>query len=79
MQRCGIIPHGKHACQDIYLMVIVTTMYRLTEHDLARLVTACKVYKDQTGSEFMWDEYDHLQKRLTTYMDQNYEEEKCEL
>ena len=54
-------------------------MYRLTEHDLARLVTACKVYKDQTGSEYMWDEYDHLERRLTTFMDQNYEQDKCEL
>ena len=54
-------------------------MYRLTEHDLGRLVTACQRYKDQTGSEFMWDEYDHLQKRLETYIDQKYEGTKCDI
>ena len=54
-------------------------MYRLSEHDVARLITACSTYKDQTGSEYMWDEYDHLQKRLEKFMDQNYEERKCEL
>jgi hypothetical protein len=54
-------------------------MYRLTEHDLARLVTACKVYKDQTGSEFIWDEYNHLEGKLKTFIDQNYEQNTCEL
>ena len=47
-------------------------MYRLTEDDLGRLVTACQTHKEHLGSEFMKDEYDHLQKRLKTYIDQNY-------
>ena len=54
-------------------------MYRLTEHDLGWLVTACQRYKDQTGSVYMWDEYNNLQKRLETFMDQNYEGTKCDI
>ena len=54
-------------------------MYRLTEHDLARLVTACKVYKDQTGSEHIWDEYNHLEDKLKTFIDQNYEQNICDI
>ncbi len=52
-------------------------MYRLQEHDIAKLITACGYYKESTGSEFMWDEYDHLQKRLENYLEQNYEEDNC--
>ena len=37
---------------------------RLTEGDVARLITACNRYKDQTGSEYMWDEYQHLIEKL---------------
>ena len=54
-------------------------MYRLKEHDLVRLVTACQTYKDQTGSEYMWEEYDHLQQKLKTFIEQNYEGSKCDI
>jgi len=37
------------------------------ECDIHRLVTACKVYQDQTGSEYMWDEYEHLIRKLHNY------------
>ena len=53
------------------------TAMQFKECDIHRLVTACKVYQEQTGSEYMWDEYDHLQKRLENYLEQNYEEDNC--
>jgi hypothetical protein len=45
--------------------------------DVNRLVRACELYKDFTGSEFMWDEYDKLIRKLKTFGDQNFEE--CEV
>ena len=42
-------------------------MMQFNEHDTQRLITACEVYKDQTGSEYMWDEYDHLIHKLKNY------------
>ena len=43
---------------------------RLSPDDIARLIRACEVYKDKTGSEYLWDVYDHLQDKLRTYDDQ---------
>ena len=45
---------------------------RLNEGDVARLITACNTYKDQTGSENMWDEYTHLVEKLEKLCDQGY-------
>ncbi len=43
---------------------------RLSADDIARLIRACEVYKDRTGSEYLWDVYDALQIKLRTYDDQ---------
>ena len=43
---------------------------RLNESDILRCITACKVYQDQTGSEWMWEQYEALIKKLRTYSDQ---------
>ena len=37
---------------------------RLNEVDVARLITACNIYKEKTGSEYMWDEYTELVEKL---------------
>jgi hypothetical protein len=44
---------------------------RLTSDDIARLIRACECYKDRTGSEHMWDEYNALQNKLKIYADQH--------
>jgi len=44
---------------------------RLNDTDLTRLITACQVYKDQTGSEWMWEQYDDLINKLKAYQE-NY-------
>ena len=43
------------------------TAMQFKEVDIHRLGTACKVYQDQTGSEYMWDEYEHLIHKLHNY------------
>ena len=45
---------------------------RLNEADVYRLTTACKLYQEQTGSEYMWDEYQHLIDKLGTMCEQGY-------
>ena len=45
---------------------------RLNEGDVARLITACNTYKEQTGSEYMWDEYQHLIEKLERLCDQGH-------
>ena len=52
---------------------------QLNEKDISRLIKACECYQDRTGSEYMWDEYNNLQKRLETFIDQNYEGTKCDI
>ena len=44
---------------------------RLNTNDILRLITACRTYQDQTGSEWMWEQYDDLIHKLKTYHDQN--------
>ena len=44
---------------------------RLNTIDILRLITACRTYQDQTGSEWMWEQYDDLIHKLITYHDQN--------
>ena len=34
---------------------------------MARLEKACEIYRDQTGSEYMWDEYTELITKLKNY------------
>ena len=40
---------------------------RLNHNDIQRCITACKVYQDQTGSEWMWEQYESLINKLTVY------------
>ena len=44
---------------------------RLSDTDLTRLITACKLYQEKTGSEYMWEQYDDLINKLRAYQD-NY-------
>ena len=43
---------------------------RLNTNDILRLITACKTYQEQTGSEWMWEQYDDLINKLKIYHDQ---------
>tara|TARA_B100000900_G_C20384401_1_gene635892 strand:- start:627 stop:791 length:165 start_codon:yes stop_codon:yes gene_type:complete len=44
---------------------------RLNDNDLTRLITACKLYQERTGSEWMWEQYDDLINKLRAYKE-NY-------
>jgi hypothetical protein len=44
---------------------------RLKDTDITRLITACKLYQENTGSEYMWEQYDDLINKLNAYQD-NY-------
>ena len=33
-------------------------------------MNACKVYQDQTGSEYMWEQYDDLIQKLKAYQEE---------
>jgi hypothetical protein len=39
-------------------------MIQLNQDDVCRLIRACEYYKEETGSEYMWDVYDKLQNKL---------------
>ena len=44
---------------------------RLNDTDISRLIAACKLYQENTGSEYMWEQYDDLINKLRAYQD-NY-------
>ncbi len=44
---------------------------RLNDCDITRLITACRLYQEKTGSEWMWDEYNDLINKLNTYKEQH--------
>ena len=44
---------------------------RLNDTDVARLISACLLYQERTGSEYMWEQYDDLINKLNAYQD-NY-------
>jgi len=44
---------------------------RLNDTDIARLISACLLYQERTGSEYMWDEYNDLISKLNTYQKQH--------
>jgi myosin-crossreactive antigen len=44
---------------------------RLREEDITRLILACELYKNSTGSEYIWDQYEELIKTLKTYLEQH--------
>jgi len=46
-------------------------MYHLNKTDIARLRRAVAYYADQTGSEYLWDQYHELLNKLKTYEEQN--------
>jgi len=44
---------------------------RLNDTDISRLISACLLYQERTGSEYMWEQYDDLINKLRAYQD-NY-------
>ena len=44
---------------------------RLNDTDISRLIAACLLYQESTGSEYMWEQYDDLINKLNAYQD-NY-------
>lgn len=42
-------------------------MIQFNSGDICNLIRACETYKDRTGSEYMWDEFDALQTKLKHY------------
>ena len=51
-------------------------MMRLNASDITRLILACKTYQDTTGSEYIWDEYEHLITKLKYYAEENCVEDQ---
>ncbi len=47
-------------------------MYSFKESDVHKLIDACELYKDYTGSEYMWEKYDSLIGKLKVYLEQNF-------
>lgn len=45
-------------------------MMRFNEDDICRMIRACEFYKDHTGSEYMWEQYNTLVTKLKTYQEQ---------
>ena len=51
-------------------------MYNLSSKDVNRIIVACKHYANyETGSEWMYDEYYAIIKKLCTYLDQNFDKD----
>jgi len=46
-------------------------MMKLNSNDIIRLILACKHYQEYTGSEYIWDEYEHLIAKLGYYKEEN--------
>jgi|TARA_R110002012_G_scaffold29959_1_gene91641 hypothetical protein len=42
-------------------------MIQFKEDDIHQLIQACNSYQKETGSEFMWDEYEKLKFKLKAY------------
>jgi hypothetical protein len=43
---------------------------RLKKEDITRLILACRYYKEVTGSEHIWNQYEELERKLRTYLEQ---------
>ena len=43
---------------------------RFKTSDMHKLIKACEYYKEQTGSEYMWEQYDDLIQKLTYYIEE---------
>ena len=48
---------------------------RFNQTDIYRLIQGCECYKDKTGSEFMWEQYDDLIQKLKAYQEEYCPEE----
>ena len=46
-------------------------MMKFNSNDITRLIRACREYQEQTGSEYMWEEYERLITKLTYYEEEN--------
>ena len=42
-------------------------MIQFNSGEVCNLIRACECYKEKTGSEYMWDQFDDLQKKLEAY------------
>ena len=51
-------------------------MMKFNSNDITRLIRACKKYQDSTGSEYLWDEYEHLITKLQYYKEENCPDEQ---
>ena len=45
-------------------------MIQFKDHEIYKLVKACETYKNSTGSEFIWDEYEALIAKLKRYAEE---------
>ena len=45
---------------------------RLNEADVHRIIKACNLAKETSGSEYMWDEYERIIEKLRTLCEQGY-------
>ena len=48
-------------------------MYKISFNDINRAILACKHYANQSGSEWMYDEYMNVAEKLQLYLEQNFE------
>ena len=46
-------------------------MMKFNSDDITRLVRACRNYQEETGSEYMWEQYEKLIEKLEYYEDEN--------
>jgi len=46
-------------------------MMKFNSSDITRLIRACRNYQEETGSEYMWEEYEKLIDKLTYYEEEN--------
>ena len=44
---------------------------RFKNDDIYRLIRACELYQDSTGSEWMWEQYKKLIDKLQLYQEQH--------
>ena len=49
-------------------------MIQFNKSEVCQLIRACAKYKATTGSEWMWDEYNDLEKKLMQYGEEISEE-----
>ena len=43
---------------------------RFNQTDINRLIKGCECYQEQTGSEYMWEQYDDLIQKLKAYQEE---------